>query len=638
MTISSNIYTGPWIDYTRGPVYGATITLKDAQATALVSFLAVLITHTGASSFKILRYTVHQLRTHPVDSPFAHRQNLLLANSETDIGMFTSLLALCHRWRRRKQRPWRRSAVLLMLVLVHALAFIAAGIAVSFVADGKSAKVLAKGEDCGYWIAEDTSLRATVGWQKVQLKAATAAQAYKRLCYGEEDEADASECRVLARRRLEWKGTHNATCPFKGMCLEGETAAYTLDTGLQSSEVLGINTPYPLQFQARSTCAPINLEPFTSFLPGAGAAGEDIWAYSLGHIGLLGPHTHTVSTLEPALRHGLSLNIQTSTPYIGNGTLQLHPIPEFTLPHADTTLLFIGTAGVTFHAPIDDPIFSAHNRTKDFSMPGYESFPGYLADHPATLLACASDSRLCNPRTNHCTPFFAALEDPRADIADSREQTNVANLLWIALLKASIYVTVIPQGAPVLAINDLIYASSADNVAREQWKLELAHLFELSLASAQLELVQVAKGSWPHERKGFRNVLEERDKGVCSMVVWREDGWASVSVFGLGMILVGCLMVILLGAGEGVVGRAVWRWGGMRGRTGVVAWKRGRVGGVGGEWLVRKGSYVEFVREVEEKEGEILDVGVEKEDVQVGDQPVGKGRAKDQVPEPNDVL
>lgn len=633
MTISSNIHTGPWIDYTRGPVYGATITLTDAQATALVSFLAVLITHTGASSFKILRYTIHQLRTHPVDSPFIHRQNLLLTNAETDIGMFTSLLGLCHRWRRRTLRPWRRSAVLLMLVLVHALAFIAAGIAVSFVADGKDAKVLAKGEECGYWTPEDNSLRSVSVWQKEQLKAAMAAQAYKRLCYGEEDEADASECRVLAKRRLQWKETHNTTCPFKGMCLEGETAAYTLDTGLQSSEVLGINTAYPLQFQARSTCAPINLEPYTSLLPGAGTAGEDIWAYSLGPIGLLGPYTHTVSTLERALRPGLTLNIQTSTPYIGNGTLQLHPIPEISLPHADTTLLFISTAGITFHEPIDDPIFSAHNRTDNFTMPGYESFPGYLADHPVTLLACASNSRLCNPRTNHCTPFTAALEDHRMQIVDSNEEYNVVSLLWLALLKASIYLTANAQRAPVLAINDLIYASSADNLAREQWKLELAHLFELSLASAQLELVQVAKGSWPQERKGFRNVLEEKEMGVCSMVAWREDGWSNVSVFGLVMILVGCCIVILLGAGEGVAGRALWRWAGLRGRRGVVAWRRERVGGMGGEWLVRKGSYAEFLREVEEREGEL---DVEKEDVQVGHP--GKEKAKDQVPEPNDDL
>jgi hypothetical protein len=49
----------------------------------------------------------------------------------------------------------------------------------------------------------------------------------------------------------------------------------------------------------------------------------------------------------------------------------------------------------------------------------------------------------------------------------------------------------------VLSINDNIFSGSVGSVAREQWKIEAAHIFELGLAGAQVEITRMAKDSYP---------------------------------------------------------------------------------------------------------------------------------------------
>jgi hypothetical protein len=73
-----------------------------------------------------------------------------------------------------------------------------------------------------------------------------------------------SECRLFPTKKLNWTATHNAACPFKeDICLEAGTAAYMLDTGLQSSRMLGINSQYELQWQHRTNCAPLKINGYT---------------------------------------------------------------------------------------------------------------------------------------------------------------------------------------------------------------------------------------------------------------------------------------------------------------------------------------------------------------------------------------
>jgi hypothetical protein len=82
------------------------------------------------------------------------------------------------------------------------------------------------------------------------------AVSYAETCYGETAVAEA--CNIFYNRTISYSVTHNASCPFSGhTCLEGDSSAYTLDTGFVDYNVLGINAEQRFQFRRKTTCAPL---------------------------------------------------------------------------------------------------------------------------------------------------------------------------------------------------------------------------------------------------------------------------------------------------------------------------------------------------------------------------------------------
>jgi hypothetical protein len=257
---------------------------------------------------------------------------------------------IAYKWKGHTKNPFRRSSAVFTFTLVHMLLFIVAGVATSFVASGGDQPVIAKGKDCGYWLFSKKAVGPLTAFQTERLKVASLTRSYERLCYNP-DSDNQSECRVFPRPKLEWKETHNSTCPFKGgICLEGNTASYTMDTGLQSTEELGINTPYPMQWQRRTTCSPLKTEGYTEVRVGTGKHGENVTHYNYGPVGLLGNSTYWISDYEKIAAGGLELSIQTTTPWIGNGSLQIDPpIPQIKRDDADVTLFFFAAGGIDFY-------------------------------------------------------------------------------------------------------------------------------------------------------------------------------------------------------------------------------------------------------------------------------------------------
>jgi len=125
----------------------------------------------------------------------------------------------------------------------------------------------------------------------------------------------------------------------------------------------------------------------------------------------------------------------------------------------------------------------------------------------------------------------------------------------------SIYLQSIGQGASVLAIEDHVYANTALKLAREQWKKEAAHLFNLGLAAAQVEIVQTAKDSYHQNRGMVVNIIPPEFRNTCRMIIFREAGFTSISVLGLCVILVGAVVITAVSLMDGAVGGWVQsRW------------------------------------------------------------------------------
>jgi hypothetical protein len=220
---------------------------------------------------------------------------------------------------------------------------------------------------------------------------------------------------------------------------------------------------------------------------------------------------------------------------------------------------------LTLKIAVDDPIFSAHQREGDFLMPGYAPFPIYTADYPATVLGCIDQYRYCNPRLKKCSPFVPSHwqeDELLAELTENKGEMDVAVLMRIyTSLMMNLYWQTINNLAAVLSINDNVFSGSVGFVAHEQWKLEAAHIFELGLAGAQVEITRMAKDSYPHSHGPLKNILPPEFHNVCRMIMFHESGYTSISVFGLCVIIIVSAIITTISYMDGVVARLMWkRW------------------------------------------------------------------------------
>jgi hypothetical protein len=167
------------------------------------------------------------------------------------------------------RRPLVRSLPLAVLGVIYAIAAGAAGVLSSQIAKSSSnERLLALNPNCGYWSFDDIETNyasITSSWRQ-QHKDTDAAVEYARKCYT--IEANPLQCNKYVRTTLPYTVNQNSSCPFKnGICLMGDTAAYSMDTGfLDSREHLGINSPPGTSVHLRkiTTCAPLQLDGYAT--------------------------------------------------------------------------------------------------------------------------------------------------------------------------------------------------------------------------------------------------------------------------------------------------------------------------------------------------------------------------------------
>src|SRR5277367_4316988 len=58
-----SIYTGFWINWSKGPILGATLTTTSQDGFLLVSFLALFVRMVGGHFWSVLCFVMHQLKS-----------------------------------------------------------------------------------------------------------------------------------------------------------------------------------------------------------------------------------------------------------------------------------------------------------------------------------------------------------------------------------------------------------------------------------------------------------------------------------------------------------------------------------------------------------------------------------------------
>ena len=278
---SSNIYTGIWINWSRGPVSGWTLTLPSAEGQLLVAFLAVFVTVTGSRFWNIISFLIHQLRAGPTPGDGRHQQSqVILRNTGSAIGVSWELLSLGWPWRKVATSGFWSLLLLALLGLLHASCWAVAGVFSSRVANSIGKEALIRPQNCGYYLPSSDASQLTQQWfvTSRNLNATKDATTYARLCYGQSN--DNPYCSQYVVPQIQWTSDANSTCPFDAdFCrLKGTAAAFKMDTGILSSQsVFGFNTRRSdeIGYRKVTTCAPLRTPVgFYEFVNNTSSDGE----------------------------------------------------------------------------------------------------------------------------------------------------------------------------------------------------------------------------------------------------------------------------------------------------------------------------------------------------------------------------
>jgi hypothetical protein len=112
MDLNSTAYMGAWINWPRGPVLGATLTLSISYSAALVAVVAVLVHLSRTFSWMVVCYILHQWRTTSAKGDdLYHQQQATLRNTSSSIGVLWQLYKVRNAWRSviphsRRQIAW----------------------------------------------------------------------------------------------------------------------------------------------------------------------------------------------------------------------------------------------------------------------------------------------------------------------------------------------------------------------------------------------------------------------------------------------------------------------------------------------------------------------------------------------------
>ena len=285
--MSSDIYvhTGPWINWTKGPIYGRTITMSLLDGPVLVAFFALFVRLVGSHLWSIFCYAVHQWRSKRGErDAFHHQQQALLRNSSSVTSTLWLWLEVGWAWRSKKVRPCWRSLALVTAAILQIVAFAIAGIFSSLITSSMDQDALLLSPNCGSWPVDLQFLSTTTenftneSTQTLERESAYKLNARREmaqsLAYAQSCYLDPSPfCQEYIVAHLPQVAIDNSSnCPFdETLCL---TQAVYIDTGLIDSALdLGINARKEdrVQYRRTTTCAVLDSNLLMNWTVGAEA-------------------------------------------------------------------------------------------------------------------------------------------------------------------------------------------------------------------------------------------------------------------------------------------------------------------------------------------------------------------------------
>lgn len=249
-------------------------------------------------------------------------------------------------------------------------------------------------------------------------------------------------------------------------------------------------------------------------------------------------------------------------------------LPARNLPDALTSLIFLDASDIYYNNQITDPWFAATTPLYDYAaLTGDDFIPEtqriYTANEPAGVLACRTETFVCNPtidnESNRCINAYdkSGLAPALSSIwPKTQDRAAVQGALRFLETGDAFNADVFYGTAnlPTLITQySLSGAQQNDPLPANRWQDEMEYGFQASLASLQAAMVETATGGrlWEQAPTEVNQTLKgacepyAACRSVCDRQMIKSPGHYSFSL--LGVLIIICVggFLILVGMGIG---------------------------------------------------------------------------------------
>lgn len=263
-----DVFLGRWTNWSRGPVFGPTLTMTQENGKYLIAFIAFFVTFVATRFWRICCFFLHRFHStnHPSAAPYHQRQAILRNSSSAESGLL-SLLCLCWAW--RQPRPKQLLALLspALVAFIVLAGFSIAGIFSSQISSTAGNEVLLSSAKCGIMIGTSIIADALRVVAPYQSRVIDNALNYAQQCYFSSDSSMVDCNRFVVPRLAAASIDYSAECPFESKMCRSNTSNLRIDSGyIDSNRDLGMNAPPEERFMWRTVlhCAPLATEGYRS--------------------------------------------------------------------------------------------------------------------------------------------------------------------------------------------------------------------------------------------------------------------------------------------------------------------------------------------------------------------------------------
>ncbi|KAI0201355.1 hypothetical protein F4808DRAFT_450298 [Astrocystis sublimbata] len=595
------VQLGFWTNWSRGPIWGATLTLNRQQGSLLVAFTAFFITVVATRFWRLACSILHRkLSTERSRDALHCQRQAVFRNSTSSQSALWSLTQIAWAWRHLDQKNLSRTLPSMLFALIILLAFSLASGFSSSISTAVGDEVLIDGSNCGYFDSSTLNLQAAMQVNGPVISSiANNAANYAQQVYSLNDTRTFTNT-VFVKRILETKSNLEAPCPFIGGLCRSNTSNLLLDSGyIDTSQGLGVNLPpdQRILFRKVTQCAPLTTAGRTEQMQNWTDDSSGVANYTSYNYGPFrdwetrGFPNVTFLVKDVASQYALFGNRVSEC---GNSLTpqgDFLPEPGLRMSDADVSLIFLTGSGMVSSAPLNDPWYrfdtiSSYNLSINMSN---VSLPAYQPSEAASPLGCTSQVQICkgaSPRNETCGRLSSSNdawidavrlfgidpEDPdKYDywyqlMAAYEDNEEASRFLWVLKMIAS-QPTDIPSVVHTLGSQSLASRSNAMGniqgpLPDDQWKIDVTYWWNVSLAVLQSVFVSTAHGSNDLSVTRYQTrATNPGQRSICENQKILSAQHTSVSVFGLYFTYItGTLIIVLSFVIDSVFTCAQKRW------------------------------------------------------------------------------